>query len=692
MRSQGNRTRRRIVTTVFLLGIFVMLDLPTPAADKLQPTPADARSGLIPRRVLFDNPDKAGPQISHDGKYLSFLAPVNGVLNVWVGPIDKPEEARPVTKDTKRGIRIYFWAHTNDRILYIQDAGGDEDWHVYSTPSGGGDTRDLTPGMKVSARIEGISHKFPNEIIIGLNDRDPQFHDVYRVNLVSGEKKLVQKNTQFAGFVLDDDYNVRLGVQFLPDGSMKYSRPDGADAWKESFNVPAGDTLTTNPAGLDKSGDVLYLTDSRGRDTGALTTLDLKTNKQNVIAQDEKSDPGSVMLHPTQRTLQAVSFEYERVNWIFKDRAVEADFAQLKRVADGEISVTSRTLDDKQWIVTFVLDNGPVRYYHFDRESKKARFLFTNRKSLEGLPLQKMHPRVIKARDGLDLVCYLTLPATAKAGDDGRPKQPSPMVLLVHGGPWGRDSWGFDREHQLLANRGYAVLSVNFRGSTGFGKKFVNAGDKEWAGKMHDDLIDAVDWAVKEKIADPNKVAIMGGSYGGYATLVGLTFTPEKFACGVDIVGPSNLITLLSTIPPYWAPVVQLFKDRVGDSGTEEGKKLLTERSPLTRAREIKRPLLIGQGANDPRVKKAESDQIVKAMQEHKIPVTYVLFPDEGHGFARPPNNLAFYAITEAFLARNLGGRFEAVGDAFAGSAVTVPAGAEDVPGVKDKLPAKTKE
>jgi dipeptidyl aminopeptidase/acylaminoacyl peptidase len=293
-----------------------------------------------------------------------------------------------------------------------------------------------------------------------------------------------------------------------------------------------------------------------------------------------------------------------------------------------------------------------------------------------------MHPVVIKSRDGLELVSYLTLPKGADPDNIGRPKAPLPLVLLVHGGPWGRDSWGYDAEHQLLANRGYAVLSVNYRGSTGIGKEFLNAGNKEWARKMHDDLVDAVRWSIEEKIADPKRVAIMGGSYGGYATLVGLTFTPDLFACGVDIVGPSNLQTLLSTIPPYWAPAMELFKNRVGDPTTDDGKALLAERSPLTHVERIERPLLIGQGANDPRVKKAESDQIVKAMQEKKIPVTYILFPDEGHGFARPENRLAFYAVAEAFLAEHLGGRYEPIGKAFAGSTITCPQGVDGVPGL----------
>ncbi len=690
MRSLNTAAVRWTLLTVLFVGSLAMFDRPTAAApDKTavpEPTPANAKTGLIPRKVLFDNPDKASPRISPDGKHLSYLAPVDGVMNVWVAPVDNLESARAITKDKKRGIRAFSWAYTNDRILYTQDANGDENWHVYSTPIASGDTKDLTPEKKVSARIENVSVRFPEEILIGLNDRDEQFHDVYRVNVATGTKKLVLKNTEFLGVMTDEDYRVRFGVKMTPKG-QEYFQPDGNDGWKEFMTVPSTDTLTTTPVGFDKTGDVLYLIDSRERDTGAFTTVDLKTHKQTVVAEDKKADAGSVMLHPTDFTVQAVSFTYERTHWVFKDPGVEATFKELAKVADGEITVASRTKDDKHWVVAFVTDNGPVRYYAYDRDAKKAKFLFSNRKSLEGQPLQKMRTPVIKARDGMELVSYLTLPPGTDGGDNAKPKAPLPMVLLVHGGPWARDSWGFNPIHQLLANRGYAVFSVNFRGSTGFGKKFVNAGNKEWAAKMHDDLLDAVDWAVKEKIADPNKVAIMGGSYGGYATLVGLTFTPEKFACGVDIVGPSNLQTLLSTIPAYWAPAMQQFKDRVGDPTTDEGKKLLAERSPLTHVDKIKRPLLIGQGAHDPRVKQAESDQIVKAMQEHKIPVTYVLFPDEGHGFARPPNNLAFFAITEGFLARYLGGRYEALGDALEGSSVTVPVGADDVPGLKDKLP-----
>ena len=653
-----------------------------------EPTATGPKTGLIPRKVLFGNPDKAGARISPDGKHLSFLAPVKGVLNVWVAPIDKLEEAKPVTDDKKRGIRAYFWAYTGKHILYIQDNDGDEDFHVYCVDLEKNQTKDLTPLKKVAAQIEGVSHKFPTEILVNLNDRDPEHHDVYRVNLMTGDRKLVQKNEGYAGFITDDDFKVRFASKFAKDGGMQLFEPEGTEGWKEFLKIPQEDSLTTSALGFDKTGKVMYLLDSRGRDTAAFTTLDLATGKQTIVAEDKKADAGGIISHPTDNTIQAISFTYERTHWVFKDEEVAKDFEVLKKVADGEISISSKTLDDKVWIAAFVMDKGPVRYYVYDRTTKKARFLFTNRKDLEGLPLQKMYPRVVRSRDGLDLVCYLTLPPGVDNGE-GKATKPGPMVLDVHGGPWGRDSWGFNAMHQFLANRGYAVLSVNFRGSTGFGKKFLNAGNKEWAAKMHDDLLDAVEWAVKEKIADPKKVAIMGGSYGGYATLVGLTFTPDVFACGVDIVGPSSIVTLLKTVPPYWAPVVQMFKDRVGDHTTEEGRKFLDSRSPLTFVERVKKPLLIAQGAKDPRVKQTEADQFVKAMQAKKIPVTYALFPDEGHGFARPENNMAFNAVVEAFLARHLGGRYEEIGEAFQGSTVTVPAGAEDVPGLADKLPKK---
>jgi dipeptidyl aminopeptidase/acylaminoacyl peptidase len=653
---------------------------------ELEPTPVGKASGLIDRKIFFGNPDKAAVKLSPDGKQISFIAPVNGVMNVFVGPADKPDAAKPVTKDTKRGIRQYFWAFTNQHVLYLQDEGGNENFHLYCVNLADGTAKDLTPEKNVRAMPDDPNPKFPTELLVGINDRDPRYHDFYRINLTTGERKLVAKNDEFVGFQFDNDDRVRFAQKMMPDGGMAIMQPDGKDGWKDFMTIPMEDTLTTHPVGFNKTNDVIYTVDSRGRDTGALTAIDIKSGKQTVIAQDAKCDAGTVLMHPTEHTVQGVGFNYDRNRWEFMDPAVKADFDVLRKLADGDISIASRTQDDQQWIVAFLMDDGAMRYYRYDRGTKKATFLFTNRKDLEGLPLAKMLPRVIKSRDGMNLVSYLTLPTGSDTGNKGVPTKPVPMVLLVHGGPWGRDQWGLNPLHQFYANRGYAVLSVNFRGSTGFGKQFVNAGNKEWAGKMHDDLIDAVDWAVAKKIAIADKIAIIGGSYGGYATLVGLTFTPDTFACGVDIVGPSNIVTLLNTIPPYWAPMVQTFKDRVGDHTSESGKHFLAQRSPLTFVERIRKPLLIAQGANDPRVKQSEADQIVKAMQEKKIPVTYVLFPDEGHGFQRPTNSLAFNAVTEAFLAKYLGGRYQAVGDGFTDSTITVPVGVDDVPGIKAKL------
>ena len=383
------------------------------------------------------------------------------------------------------------------------------------------------------------------------------------------------------------------------------------------------------------------------------------TKKTKVLLDDGQADVNDIVQHPTEHRVQAALATYDRLRWHAIDASLRADLDVIQTAAPGNVEIRSRSLDDKQWIVSTDQSDAPVKFWSYDHAKKKLTFLFSNTKALEDVKLAKMHPVILKSRDGLDLVSYLTLPRDVDADGDGKPdagKGPLPMVLLVHGGPWGRDDFSLNARHQWLASRGYAVLSVNYRGSTGFGKKFVNAADKQWAAKMHDDLIDAVNWAVSEKIAQKDKVAIYGGSYGGYATLVGLTFTPDVFACGVDIVGPSNLVTLLQAIPPYWESEVEKLTNRVGDHRTEEGRKYLLSVSPITRVDQIKKPLLIGQGANDPRVKQVESDSIVKAMQAKNIPVTYVLYPDEGHGFARPENRKSFNAVSEIFLAQCLGG------------------------------------
>lgn len=641
---------------------------------------------LIPRKLLFGNPDRAMVQLSPDGKNLSWLAPLDGVLNVWVAPRDDPESARPVTQDTGRGIRFFGWAYTNGHILYIQDKNGDENWRLYAVDVTSNTVRDLTPFEGVQARIVEASHKHPEEVLVGLNDRDPSFHDIYRVGILSGERTLLLQHDRFMSVEADDDFLLRFAIQMTPDGGLEMYAPSADDAWELWDTIPAEDVLTTSLAGFGPGNRMVYLKDSRGRDTAAFVEVEPESRATRLLAEDAQADAGGVLIHPTGKQVQAVSFTYERKRWEVIDPSIEPDLAILRTVADGDAEITSRSLDDRWWVVAYVVDDGPVPFYLYDRWEREARFLFTNRAELEGQPLVKMHSAVIKSRDGLDLVCYYSLPVGADPDGDGYPDRPLPTVLMPHGGPWGRDVWGLNPWHQWLANRGYAVLNVNFRASTGFGKAFTNAGDMEWGEKVMDDQQDAVRWAIAQGIAAADKVAVLGGSFGGYSVLAGLTMFPETFACGVDLVGPSNLITLLESVPPYWKPQFELFATRVGDPRTEEGRALLQRHSPLTYVENIRRPLLIGQGANDPRVKQAESDQIVEAMRAKDIPVTYVLYPDEGHGFARPENNLSFAAITEAFLARCLGGRVEPVGDDFKGSSLTVPVGAEETPGLAEAL------
>lgn len=642
---------------------------------------------LIPRAALFGNPTRAQGMISPDGQWLSWIAPRDGVLNIWLAPASDPEAARPVTGSTERPIRQHFWAPDSSAVMYIQDKGGDENYLLYRVDVATGAETTLTPFEDTRVQLVGASTTMKDKLLLGLNNRDPQWHDVHLLDLSTGALTLVLENNAFAGFMADDNLVLRMAMRQNAAGGTDYFRITDNVVEETPFETTAmEDALTTTPAGYTSDGAILYWVDSRGRNTAALFAQDTASGETRRIAEDDKADIGSTLRHPVTGVIEAYAVNYLTTRWHATDPGIAAALQWLGERLEGDFGINSRTDDDSVWIVWNDPLTRPIRTFIYDRTAQTLTPFYTTRPELEGAPLQPMHPVEIASRDRLTLPSYLTLPPDSDADGDGIPDAPVPMVLLVHGGPWARDGYGFNAAHQLLANRGYAVLSVNFRGSTGFGKAFLNAANKQWGLKMHDDLIDAVQWAIDQGIAVADRIAIMGGSYGGYATLAGLTFTPEVFACGVDIVGPSNLETLLETIPPYWAPLVKTFHERMGDPSTEEGRELLRAASPLYKADRIVRPLLIAQGANDPRVKQSESDQIVGAMKAAGIPVTYVLYPDEGHGFARPENSIAFYAIAENFLAECIGGRAEPLGDALKPSSTEIIEGAAHVKGLETAL------
>jgi len=605
---------------------------------------------LVPREILFGNPERIAPCISPDGQRLAWIAPHEGVLNVWIGGTDL-SDARVVTADRDRGIRTVAWAHDGRHLLYIQDEGGDENWRLHAVDLESGTDRDLTPFDDVQARVAALDKAFPDDVLVELNRENPELHDVYRLHLPTGELEKIFDNPGFVMSVVDASFEVRGGVAPTAEGGMTIMvRDTPDDDWRTLVEVPPEDALATGPITFTEDGTALWLLSSIDANAGRLMRHDLATDTATEIAADPRYDVTDVRLDPDTREVQWVSFLRERLHHEAIDDAVTGDLEFLASAEHGDLQVLDEDHADRNWVVAYIRDDGPTRYHLYDRDRRELVFLFEDRPALAPYDLAPMEPVRFTARDGLELHGYLSHPPGVGARD-------LPMVLLVHGGPWHRDAWGYHPEVQWLTNRGYLVLQVNFRGSTGYGKAHLNAGDKQWGGAMHDDLVDAVRWVVDRGDADADRVAIYGGSYGGYAALVGATFTPELFACGVDLVGPSNLKTLIESVPPYWQPMIAQFHNRVGNPETEED--FLWERSPLSRVHEVSIPLLIAQGANDPRVKQAESEQFVAALRERGIDHEYLLFEDEGHGFAKPENRMRFYAAMESFLATHLGGREE---------------------------------
>jgi dipeptidyl aminopeptidase/acylaminoacyl peptidase len=621
------------------------------------------------------------PAISPDGTRLGFVAPVDGVLNVWVGPLSDPAAAVPVTSDRGHGVRVFGFGHDDRTLLYLRDSDGDENWRLYALDLGTGQSRLLTPGEGVQAQILGHNRWHPTTVLVGLNATDPTLHDVYRVDLTTGSCELAVANPGFASWLVDSDLQVRGGYVVTPDGGAQIllrderhdtapgEQPDAAargrrgepsadgtdDAagypgyrlWQE---VPPEDAATTGPVGFSRDGTAVLMLSSVGVQSSRLLRVDLASGDETVLVEDPEYDVSGVVLDPQTLEVQSAVVAKDRDEWVHLDPALGAEIDALRAGLRGDVSVARTERTDRYWLVTDSPSDGPLTFWVLDRSTGERRFLFAHKPSLERYRLAPMEPFELTARDGLRIHGYLTFPV-------GLPRPALPAILDVHGGPWVRDVWGYDAEVQWLANRGYLCVQVNYRGSTGYGKAFGNAGDKEWGRAMHHDLLDAVDHLARAGVLDPDRVGIYGGSYGGYAALVGAAFTPDVFACAVDIVGPSNLLTLLGSVPEYWKPMLAFMHTKVGDPSTEAD--LLWQRSPLSRVDDIRTPLLIAQGANDPRVKLAESEQIVAALTEKGIPHEYLLFPDEGHGLVRPENRERFYAAAERFLGEHLGGRVQ---------------------------------
>lgn len=637
-----------ILCALVLLGaLYLALPLYTQAQASQASSPP-----LIPRRLLFGNPEKTAAKISPDGTKLAYLAPdKNNVLNVWVRDLQKEGNDQQVTSDQKRGIREFLWQYDNAHVLYIQDNEGDENHHLYQTDIQTKETKNLTPFKGVKVELVDADPSLPNVMLIGMNRRDPTLFDVYRLDLPTGEITLDTENPGgVIDWTADHALNIRVSQSYTDDGSTLIRvRDNSSSPWRDFLTF--GPLESGSVLGFTADNQSLYVMTNHDVNTSRLLTVGLTDGKENVIVQDPNYDLSSVKLHPTTHALEAVGLVREKPDWIPIDPQFKEDETFLEKEFKGPFAIASGDLSNQNWIVAALSDVRPAHFYLYNRSSKKLYFLFTTQPALEKYQLSPMQPITYQSRDGLSLHGYLTLPS-------GVEPRNLPAILVVHGGPWARDTWGLNPLAQWLANRGYAVLQINFRGSTGYGKDFLNAGDREWGDKMHNDLLDGKKWLIDQGTADPKKVAIYGGSYGGYATLAALAFTPDEFCCGVDIVGPSNLITLMQTLPPYWMPLKVTFDRRLGN--LEKDEEFLKSRSPLFKADQINKPLLIAQGANDPRVKQAESDQIVAAMRSKGLPVDYLLFPDEGHGFARPENRLKFYASAEQFLAKYLGGRSEA--------------------------------
>jgi dipeptidyl aminopeptidase/acylaminoacyl peptidase len=644
-----------------LVCVLLLASIATANGDKSTAPP------LIDRDIIFGNPEIAAAQLSPDGKYISFLKPWKDTRNVYVKTVDEPfSSARLLTTETKRPVAGYFWTRDSKYILYAKDNDGDENYNVYAVdpsakPAAGAEappSRDLTGLKGVRVMLYEVPKSDPDVVYIGLNDRDKAWHDLYKLKISTGEKTLMRKNTErITGWVFDLKGQLRMATRSAENGDTEMLRVD-ADGFTKVYSCSVFETC--HPLQFQPGDQRLYMETNRGTDLISLVLFDPQTSKTEMVESDPlgKVDFGGALFSEANDELVETWYIAARTKTYYKNKAFGDDVHWIEhKFPDQEIIVVSRTKDEQDWLVTAVSDTEPGETLLFDRKTQTLTPEFKVREKLPRADLAQMKAVTYKSSDGLEIPAYLTLPKGAEAKN-------LPTLIIPHGGPWGRDQWGYNPLAQFFANRGYAVLMPNFRGSTGYGRTFLDAGNLEWGRKMQDDLTWGAKFLVSQGTADPKRLGILGGSYGGYATLAGVAFTPDLYAAAVDIVGPSNLITLMDSIPPYWESIRTMFYKRMGDPNTPQGKRLLVEESPLTSADKIRTPLLVAQGANDPRVNRREAEQIVIALRDRGFPVEYILAPDEGHGFARPVNNLALFMASEKFLASHLGGKYQEGGSA----------------------------
>jgi len=641
-----------------LLLLFVPLLLAQPEKPAVSTLPP-----LLDRELFFGNPEISNAQLSPDGKYLAFLRPWQDTRNIWVKGIAEPfAAARRVTAETKRPIPSYLWSYDSKFVLYVKDNDGDENFNLFAIDphevpkpeTGIPSSRDLTGLKGARVALYSVPKHDPDIVYLGLNDRDKAWHDLYRLKISTGERTLIRQNAErISEWIFDLTGRLRLATRTADNGDTEILRVD-PDKFTKIYSCSIFESC--GPIRFEKNGKRVYMSTNHGSDVNliSLVLLDPETGRTEMVESDplQRVDFGFAVFSEATDELVATYYIDERWHHYFRDKSYSVDYDWLQARLTGREIFTSGTLDDQTWLVSANSDTEPGETYLFDRRTHTLTFQYKIREKLPREALVEMKSVQYVSSDGLKIPAYLTVPK-------GVPAKNLPALVLPHGGPWGRDVWSYNGLAQFFANRGYAVLMPNFRGSTGYGKKFLDAGNHEWGRLMQADLTAGVKFLLTEGIADPKRVGIIGGSYGGYATLAGVAFTPEVYAAGVDIVGPSNLMTLLNSIPPYWESIRKILYARVGDPGTPEGRVLLAECSPLTAVGKIRTPLLVAQGANDPRVNRQEAEQIVIALRDRGFPVEYLLAPDEGHGFARPVNNMALYMAAEKFFARHLGGRYQ---------------------------------